>query len=289
MVGGDPEVGKRLGGHGAPIVAAGALDAASYNAAMGTERMPEGLPPSVVLPAGVSDGAADAAARRALRVQMLATEHWSLLATRSLSWNEAFARASMFLSLLSGATVALALVAQATSFGEGFVMFALLTLPVVLFVGLATYVRLLEINNEDYVWVRGMNRLRGAYLEIDPELAPYFITGATEDAMGIFKTFGASEEEALQTGRFHGFVTTPATIGFVDAMVAGVLAAIVSIQFMPMQPGALFGVLAFLLVAVALAWFGYKSQNMASLATELPSRSSKVPHVRSDHPGPPAG
>ena len=50
-------------------------------------------------------------------------------------------------------------------------MFALLILPVVLFVGLATYVRLLEINNEDYVWVRGMNRLRGAYLEIDPELA----------------------------------------------------------------------------------------------------------------------
>jgi hypothetical protein len=256
---------------------------------MGTERMPEGLPPSAALPTGVSDGVADAAARRALRVQMLATEHWSLLATRSLSWNEAFARASMFLSLLSGATVALALVAQATSFGEGFVMFALLTLPVVLFVGLATYVRLLEINNEDYVWVRGMNRLRGAYLEIDPELAPYFITGATEDAMGIFKTFGASEEEALQTGRFHGFVTTPATIGFVDAMVAGVLAAIVVIQFMPMQPGALFGVLAFVLVAVALAWFGYKSQNMASLATELPSRSSKVPHIRSDHPGPPAG
>ena len=32
-------------------------------------------------------------------------------------------------------------------------MFALLTLPVVLFVGLATFVRLLEINNEDVLWV----------------------------------------------------------------------------------------------------------------------------------------
>ena len=80
----------------------------------------------------------DANAVHALRIQILATEHWSLLATRALSWNEAFARASMFLSLLSGAVVALALVAQATSFGEDFVVFALMVLPVVLFVGLAT-------------------------------------------------------------------------------------------------------------------------------------------------------
>jgi hypothetical protein len=247
---------------------------------MGTERMPEGVPPASALPrAGTSDTAADAAARRALRVQMMATEHWSLLATRSLSWSEAFARASMFLSLLSGAVVALALVAQATSFGEGFVMFALLTLPVVLFVGLATYVRLLEINNEDYVWVRGMNRLRGAYLELDPELARYFITGTTEDAVGIFKTFGSTEEESLHSGRFHGFVTTPATIGFLDAMVAAVLTAIVVVQFMPMQPAALIAVLAFVVVGVVLGWVGYRTQNMAQLAEELPPRAAKVPDV----------
>ena len=55
----------------------------------------------------------------ALRLQILTTEHWSLLSTRGLSWNEAFSRATMFLSVLSGAVVALALVAQATAFGEG--------------------------------------------------------------------------------------------------------------------------------------------------------------------------
>lgn len=152
--------------------------------------MPEGLPPAT-MPTG-SDPAATDAARRALRVQMLATEDWSLLATRSLSWNEAFARASMFLSLLTGAVVALALVAQATAFGEGFVLFALLILPVVLFIGLATYVRLLEINNEDYVWVRGMNRLRGAYLEIDPQLAQWFTTGTTDDAADILRNPAAA-------------------------------------------------------------------------------------------------
>jgi hypothetical protein len=238
--------------------------------AMAMERMPQGVPPAA--PTGAAEGPASDAARRALRVQMLATEHWSLLATRSLSWNEAFARASMFLSLLSGAVVALALVAQATAFGEGFVLFALLTLPVVLFVGLATYVRLLEINNEDYVWVKGMNRLRGAYLEIDPGIAGYFVTGTSEDAVSIFKTFG-SDEKHLDTGRFHGFVTTPATIGFVDAMVAAVLAAIVVVQLdMAMISAAAVGVVAFLVTAVALAWFGYRSQEMASLAVELPKQ-----------------
>ena len=229
--------------------------------------MPEGPPPAVL--ASGTDAAAMDAARRALRVQMLATEHWSLLATRSLSWNEAFSRASMFLSLLTGAVVALALVAQATDFGEGFVLFALLILPVVLFIGLATYVRLLEINNEDYVWVRGMNRLRAAYLLIDPGLEPHFITGTSEEADAIFRTFGTHDPGAagsLDTGLFHGFVTTPSTIAFVDAVLAAVLAAIVVVQLkMAMLPAAGIGVVVFLVGGAGLLYFGYRNQTMAHL------------------------
>jgi hypothetical protein len=231
---------------------------------MGMERMPEGPPTAAPVPADVG------AAARALRAQLLATEHWSLLATRSLSWNEAFARAGMFLTLLSGAIVALALVAQATSFGEGFVLFAVMILPVVLFIGLATYVRLLEINNEDYVWVRGMNRLRGAYIEIDPGLAKYFVTGTTEDAEGIFRTFGSMPDAPgnMDTGFFHAFVTTPTTIGFVDAMLAAVLAAIVAIQLHAAMPAASgIGMAVFLVTFLALGLFAYRNQVMAQIYT----------------------
>lgn len=238
---------------------------------MAMEHQPAGPPH------GLGGDHLDAAAR-ALRVQILATEHWSLLATRSLSWNESFARAGMFLTLLSGAIVALALVAQATAFGQAFALFSMLILPVVLFVGVATFVRLLEINNEDYVWVRGMNRLRGAYLEIDPGLAGHFITGTTEDAVGIFRTFGSDivGPRALNTGRFHGLVTTPTTIAFVDAMLAAVLAAIVAVQLsMAMVPAAGIGVVAFFVVGVALFLFGYRSQEMARLASSDPASTEQ--------------
>ena len=45
----------------------------------------------------------------ALRIQILATEHWGMLATRSMTWNEMFARAGMFITVLSASIVSMAL------------------------------------------------------------------------------------------------------------------------------------------------------------------------------------
>jgi hypothetical protein len=160
-----------------------------------------------------------------MRLQILSTEHWSLLSTRGLSWNEAFSRATMFLSVLSGAVVALALVAQVTSFGEAFLTFAMLILPVVLFIGVTTFVRLVQINHEDVRWVIGMNLLRHAYLEAAPELRPYFITGFHDDEAGIMTTFAARPGPG---GFAHQFVTTPGMLAVVDGALAGTLAGIIA-------------------------------------------------------------
>jgi hypothetical protein len=133
----------------------------------------------------------------------------------------------MFLSVLSGAVVALALVAQATAFDDGFTTFALLILPVVLFVGVATFMRLVAINREDAGWVIGMNLLRHAYLAAAPELRPYFVTGSTDDEAGIMTTFGARPGPG---GFAHELVTTPGVLAVVDGVIAGVLAAILTMQ-----------------------------------------------------------
>src|SRR3954451_9338177 len=80
----------------------------------------------------------------AVRVQILATEHWSLLATRSITYSAIFSRTNIFLTVMSAAVVALALVGQATDFGDRFYAFALLVLPVTLFIGVATYIRIVD-------------------------------------------------------------------------------------------------------------------------------------------------
>lgn len=64
---------------------------------------------------------------------ILATEHWNVLGTRSMTWAEASSRTTVFLTVLSAAVVALALVADATGFKGSFLTFAMVLLPAVLF------------------------------------------------------------------------------------------------------------------------------------------------------------
>lgn len=164
----------------------------------------------------------------------------------------------MFLTLLTGTVVALALVAQATAFGQGFLVFALLLLPVVLFVGCATFVRLGEINAEDVVWVQGMNRLRRAYLELDPGIEPYLITGWTEDVAGVLRTYGTSlGQPSLRENFMHGLVTTPAMIAFVNCVVAAVLVGLVLAQLgAGMELAAIGATVGFVVTFAILALYG---------------------------------
>jgi hypothetical protein len=66
---------------------------------------------------------------------ILAAENWSLLATRSMLWNDRISRTTIFLTVLSAAVVALALVVNATGFGATTRTVALVLLPVVLLMG----------------------------------------------------------------------------------------------------------------------------------------------------------
>jgi hypothetical protein len=160
----------------------------------------------------------------AVRVQILATEHWSLLATRQLAWTEAFTRAGLFLTVLSAAVVALALVAQT---GRDFTLFALVLLPVVLLLGLATFLRLAEINDEDAWLLVGMNRLRRGYLDIAPELEPYFVTSGRDDRLGLALTRGL-DTMARMPLPLQVMMSTPVVIGVLDAVLFGVIGGIVA-------------------------------------------------------------
>ena len=141
---------------------------------------------------GVTTGGFDRAESRPFgpdAAAILATEHWSLLGSRALIWNEAMSRTTVFLSVLSAAIIALALLADATGFGRRTNTFALVLLPVVLFLGVATHLRLVAINGDEVKTMLAMNRLRNAYLKIAPGLEPYFTTGHHDDERGLSASY----------------------------------------------------------------------------------------------------
>jgi len=162
-----------------------------------------------------------------MRLQILSTEHWSLLASRSLAWNESFSRGGMFLATLSGAIVALALVAQATEFGEGFRIFGLVILPVVLFVGIGTTLRMGIANYHDAVCVQGMNRIRAGYLEIAPDLERFFVMGSTDDERGFQLTSAMLPRTSILV---QMLASSPMLISVLNSVLIGAIVALLVLQ-----------------------------------------------------------
>ena len=167
----------------------------------------------------------------ATKLQILATEHWSLLATRSLTYTEMFSRVTIFLAILSGAVIALALIAQADHFGPTFITIAIPVLAIVLFAGIATIARLTALNRDDFRWVIAMNRLRHAYLELHPELEPHFTTSPHDDLGGALQTLGIDDVTAVGGvgSVFHLLQTLPGMLAVIVGAVAGAIGALAAL------------------------------------------------------------
>jgi hypothetical protein len=111
----------------------------------------------------------------------------------------------------------------------------------VLLTGTLTSVRVHYASHEDAQLVRGMNRLRHAYVDIDPVVADYLVAGHTDDITGINQTYtmGPSRDvtrllasaslfitgvTALIAGGWVGILVSPA--GTALAVVLGALAGV---------------------------------------------------------------
>jgi hypothetical protein len=171
---------------------------------------------------GTEPGGASEPALGPHAAAILAAEHWSLLAARSLIWNEAMSRATVFLTVLSASIIALALLADATGFGSQTATLALVLLPVVFLLGIAAYARLVQINTEEFELVLAMNRLRQAYLQIEPGLERFFTTGRHDDERGVIATYmldGPSRRWLV----VHFLVNTPTIVATVDSALAAAI------------------------------------------------------------------
>lgn len=207
--------------------------------------------------------------------QFLTTEHASLLATRSMAWGEASNRTGAFMSSLSAAAVALALVGPATEFGHAFVVFAMIVLALTLFLGVATFVRLSQVNNEDLLWVLGMNRIRAAYVRLSPGIERDFVSGYTLDPEGLARTFGVIDV-TRGISPLHVFVTTPAIVGVISSAIAAVMGGMLVIEF----GGDLLAAIAVgsaTLVAVGLLFVAYARRDGNAFITRVLRDASEPP------------
>jgi hypothetical protein len=83
---------------------------------------------------------------------------------------------------------------------------------------------LIEADIEDVWLVVGMNRLRKAYLELAPDLDPFFVTSHHDDETGVLETYSFRPD----VGVSHLLSGSPVIVGVIDAVITGVLAAIAS-------------------------------------------------------------
>jgi hypothetical protein len=151
----------------------------------------------------------------------LTTEHFTLAGSRAATTSESAARSSLFLGSVSSALVALGFLASVSGGASAlFRTFALTVLPTLCFLGLVTFVRLLELGTEDFLYGRAINRIRSHYLELAGDEARLFMMRAHDDALGVLENMG------LRPGGYQLYLTNAFAIGVVTAVLAGATLAL---------------------------------------------------------------
>jgi hypothetical protein len=212
-------------------------------------------------------------------LQILSTEHWSLLSARSLAYNEAFTRGGMFLTFVSMSFVALALVAQAMPFDRDFLVIAAVILGFDFIIGLTTYGRIIGANMDDMRAVHGMSRIRHGYTQIAPVVRPYFTTGIHDDPAGVMISYG-NPPSRWPGVVLYGLTTSGGMIHLIVSLVGGVLAAVISLIMGAVGLGALAAaavgtVVVFCVLLAATA--GFLPRQQATLPSLFPTPTEDQP------------
>ena len=192
-------------------------------------------------------------------VSFVTTEHFNLQTARAITTSESNGRAAIFLSTVSGTLVALAFIAQLSRGGTAFVAFGLVLFPALLFVGLATYDRVLQSSIEDLALVQRINRIRRFYLEAAPELRDYLAPALQTDTLDDLLRTGA-----MRPGQWQLFLSMAGMVGVLNSVLVGVLIAMLAGVMTggdhPL-PAAVAGFVAFALSVATHQWHQSRRRN----------------------------
>ena len=99
---------------------------------------------------------------------ILQTEEFVLQGARASTISESSARATIYLSSVSSGLIAIALTAQISRIGDAFYVLGLCVLPTLAFLGLVSYLRVMQTGIDDLASAAAIARIREHYASLDP-------------------------------------------------------------------------------------------------------------------------
>jgi hypothetical protein len=178
-------------------------------------------------------------------VTIATTEHFNLQTARAATVTESNGRAAIYLAALSSNLIALAFVGQVSRLGTAFYAFALILLPVLAFVGVVTFLRLVQSSIEEIAYAHRIGLLRGFYLGVSPELAPYLLV--VQEVRGP----ASPERERLGPSAWQLTLTAAGMVAVVNSVVVAACAGLaleaagIAPLAVPLACGAAIGAAAF--------------------------------------------
>jgi hypothetical protein len=191
--------------------------------------------------------------------ELLAAEYTLLATLLSTTWAATLTRTSIFLFTLSAAGVTLGFAAQGGVERGLFRGLALVVLPIVLFLGITTFVRLVQLQREQYVYLAGLNRIRRFMVDHAPAARQYLVLPLHDDYRGVFR--GPGTGMGTRPPRFRLVNLIAQTQGIVCVVTAAVAAAFAGLAAAPLGflPLSAIAAVAFLATSVLLLVYWQRS------------------------------
>jgi hypothetical protein len=215
-------------------------------------------------------------------ITVLTTEHYNLQSQRAATINEANGRASIFLGSVSAGLIALGFQGVGHGRSMGTTIFEVVVLTSLLFLGLVSFVRCLEIAIDDWEFVGRIAHLRAAYAQLIPELAGLLAT-----------SWGDEELNMMLAGRWAPLRKMLSVAGSVAAITSVVLGADIGVLLygcnLSLYVAISVGVVAGASLAALSAAYQWSQWCKASPSPHLPGvtrRPAADPAARSRQSGP---
>lgn len=154
--------------------------------------------------------------------QFLTTEHFTLQGARNGTIAEANGRLGHYLSIVGSGVVALAFVANVSKGGTVFLGFSAVVFPIMIILGVVTFIRTIQIGVNDFLLAQAINRIRHFYVEAAPEAVAYLSYPYFDDPDHVHRSMMPFRSPV------QDLASTPGPIVLINSVLAGSFAGILA-------------------------------------------------------------